>query len=169
MLACLKLIFDPAVSQNGPLEVLERFGRELKGSLVDLGGGKEGSLVERIMVDIEGTKGLIAQLQAQANQATLGGAGPGPSTLSNTNLFTPQQSQQQQPSSTGGAKLSLEMTQERVTSLKLERKSLGHVLFLLAYSRNLRKKEIQAVVRWLSKQSGTAGDGEEVMLGYLVA
>ena len=154
MLACLKLIFDPAVSgQAGSLELLDRFGAELKGSLVSLGQGKEGSIVERIMVDLEATKEVAHQLNNSLNQGA-------PSTSSAAhNQFAPPPPAQ----GTGGAKLSLEMTQQRITALKQERKALGHVLFLMSYSRNLRKKDVQAVVRWLSRQSGEGQEGDDVL------
>lgn len=162
MLAALKLIFEPAVAQGGPLEVLQRFGQELKSSAVNLGGGKEGSLVERAMLDLEATKETAKKLVQSF------GAAPASSYLVANNQFAPPPPP---PGSVpaGGAKLSLEMTQERISSLKEERKSLGHVLFLMSYTRNLRKKEVQGVVRWLSRQSGEGSEGEDVLIGYMVA
>lgn len=163
MLACLKLIFDPQVNgQGGSLELIDRFASELKGSLVSLGQGKEGSLVERIMVDLESTKETVHQL--------VGSVGQGPPSASTAahNQFAPPPPAQGAGGG-GGAKLSLEMTQQRISSLKQERKGLGHVLFLMSYSRNLRKKEVQAVVRWLSRQSGEGAEGDDVLIGYMVA
>jgi nuclear pore complex protein Nup205 len=166
MLACLKLIFDPQVSgAGGSLELLDRFGAELKGSLVSLGQGKEGSLAERIMVDLEATNEIVHQLVGSVGQ---GAPSSSSSTAAAHNQFAPPPPQQGAQAG-GGAKLSLEMTQQRITSLKQERKALGHVLFLMSYSRNLRKKEVQGVVRWLSRQSGEGAEGDDVLIGYMVA
>lgn len=159
MLACLKLIFDPAVGGGGgALEVLDMFGRELVESTVNLGGGKEGRLVERAMLDLESTKETVGKLLQ-----SLGAGGASSTTTVANNQFAPP------PPPSGGAKLSLEMTQERISSLKQERKSLGHVLFLMSYSRKLRKREVQRVVQWLSRQGGEGLEGDDVLIGYMVA
>jgi hypothetical protein len=169
MLACLQLIFDPAVFLSSslpesPLEILLLFGQDLKRSLVDLGSNREGSLVERIMVDLDLTRDTISSLQASINNPSSSSAPQNPG----NNQFAP-------PSGAGagaeqggqGTKLSVEMLRERVASLKLERKGLGHVLYLLSYGRSLRKKEVQGMIRWLAKNGGEGSVEDEGMVGYM--
>jgi hypothetical protein len=169
MLACLQLIFDPAVFLSSslpesPLEILLLFGQDLKRSLVDLGSNREGSLVERIMVDLDLTRDTISSLQPSINNPSSSSAPQNPG----NNQFAP-------PSGAGagaeqggqGTKLSVEMLRERVASLKLERKGLGHVLYLLSYGRSLRKKEVQGIIRWLAKNGGEGSVEDEGMVGYM--
>lgn len=156
MLACLQLIFDPRIdSAVGPLEILARFGQELQTSHTDLGGGKQGTLAERVMVDLDATKATLSHQKAAISALTTGQPLP------------PSYPQQQQQS--GGAGVNLEMLQLRASSLTVERQSLAHVLFLMAYSRKLRKKEIQELVRWLARQTQEMIDGDEAVVGHLVA
>lgn len=165
MLACLHLIYDPAVYTEGVpgscLQGLKSFGRDLKGTLTTLEGGKEGSLVERALIDLDLTKEAVKKLQS-----TLAAA-PGAGAITAPNLSLGPSGGYSAVSN--GLKLSPEVNQERVFSLKEERNSLGHFLFLMSYTRNLRKKEVQSLMRWLAKL-----DKEEVevdergLMGYLV-
>lgn len=175
MLACLQLIFDPAVFASSsipesPLEILSLYGQDLKGTLVDLGSNREGSLAERIMIDLDLTRETI---NATLSQIASSSSSASAVTNMGHNQFAPQTTLGLGGATAGGAasatpaKLSTEMLQERIASLKLERKGLGHVLFLMSYGRSLRKKEVQGVVRWLAKQGGEGSTEDDGMVGYI--
>ncbi|CDZ97366.1 Uncharacterized conserved protein [Phaffia rhodozyma] len=166
MLACLHLIFDPAVMTEGvdgsALDGLRAFGKDLKGSIAELDGGKEGSLVERALLDLDHTKDSIKKLQGSIDSVS----GRGALTTGYSFNSTPTATSSATPA---GPKLSPEVIQERVFSLKGERNALGHFLFLMSYTRNMRKKEVQSLIRWLAKLEKDDVEGEERgLVGYLV-
>lgn len=181
-LELLKILFDPSWRdrQGEQAEVVRRFAGELRGTLVALDGGKEGSLVERLMVDLDLLKVVALDVRAAVSKASLAVGQQPPPPTSNPSLFNsfaPPPPAATTATSSPDA-ISLDVQKERLSALRAQRQGLGHVLFLMQVGGMMRKKEVQSCVRWLSRQSGVSAKGKEVevdaeeeqgVLGYFIS
>lgn len=161
----LRVLFDERAWRDRlgePANVVRSFGQELRGSLVALEGGKEGSLVERLLADLELLKTTALDLRKQLASAASAANAAVPTPASHPtafNTFAPVPPPQAAlPATTGSSAdaskpLSSDVIQERLTAIRRERQVIGHILFLLGQAGWLRKKELQQVVRWLARQT----------------
>lgn len=180
-LELLKILFDPSWRdrQGEQAEVVRRFAGELRGTLVALDGGKEGSLVERLMVDLDLLKVVALDVRAAVSKASLAVGQQPPPPTSNPSLFNSFAPPPPAPTATPSSDaVSLDVQKERLSALRAQRQGLGHVLFLMQVGGLMRKKEVQSCVRWLSRQSGVSAKGKEVevdaeeeqgVLGYFIS
>lgn len=164
----LKLLFDERAWRDRagePAAVVRSFSQELRGSLVALEGGKEGSLAERLLADIELLKATALDLRKQLAAAATAANAAAPTPASHPgafNTFAPAPPPQAAlPAASGqgggdvGKPLPADIIQERLNSVRSTRQGLGNVLYLLAQAGWLRKKELQQAVRWLARQAAS--------------
>ena len=161
MLACLELIFkgalDDALEERGMRGLLEKYSVDILSEEVALGPGKgKGSLAEKVLVQIDSVQAEIAKQRAILTGAPALSTAVLPSTFSlgaTSSVAKP----------VSATKLSDEMTSERIRCLRQERQGLGQILFLISYSRQLRKPEIIKTARWLA-----AAQPNDTLLVYVL-
>lgn len=99
---------------------------------------RKGHLAERLLAEIDDVKAKMARTQSSFRGAL--------QQQQQSSLLSQQQQQQQQLSSSLGDEIQI----RRIEMMNQERQGLGHVLYLLAYSRMLPAQGLLAIVRWLS-------------------
>ncbi|KAF8584437.1 hypothetical protein K439DRAFT_1411162 [Ramaria rubella] len=125
LLYCVVAIFEGSVDAQlatAPLGiVLQKFTRELVGTMLDMGSGRRGRFCERIVQEIDRSTETSAKLSNLLVHAT-----------SNTNACDAQ----------GAPKLSYDVLQMRSNCLRAERRQLGYLLFVTAALRHISGVEI---------------------------
>lgn len=110
----------------------------------DKGSKRKGHLAERLLAEIDDVKAKMAATQMS---------------------FRGVQQQQQQP----GPSLGDEIQIRRIEMMRQERQGLGHVLYLLAYSRMLAAQGLLTIVRWLSNVKDEQQQQDAITIYVLTA
>ncbi|KAF8592951.1 hypothetical protein BDV93DRAFT_567110, partial [Ceratobasidium sp. AG-I] len=110
---------------------LTEYAVALVGTATNLGGGRRGTLAEKILQQIDESFALLQRQQANQRNADS-------TTVIGTNSVY---------------KFGSDIYAARVFALQHERQHLGHLLFVLAGSGELRASEVGRIISWLSSVS----------------